>query len=637
MNIRAEEILNKYWGYKSFRPMQKEIIESIVQGKDTLALLPTGGGKSIIYQVAGMMKQGKCIVVTPLISLMKDQVEQLKDVGIGAEYVYSGMSNSEIDSMLNKVIYTDIKFLYVSPERLNTERFREKISLMNIDLVAVDEAHCISQWGYDFRPSYMKITNVREITPEAVFVALTATATPFVCKDIQRKLGFKDENIFSTSFRRSNITYVVRNTEDKIGELIHIVNKMKDKSTIVYVNRRKSAEDIHKILESNGIKSGFYHAGMTNKQRENAQDDWMRNENNVIIATNAFGMGINKSDVRLVIHFDSPDSPEAYFQESGRVGRDGHKSYAVLLHNNNTVKTLRTKITKSFPEISYIKKIYFEIGNYLQIGEGAGEGHAYNFDIYEFVKKLKLDYTQANSAIEILEISGYFDYKRDVFSNSRISFSVPRSFLYDFKTNEPIIEKILEILMRSYPGIFTNYVYINEDDICKSLNINRDRLYDIFIEMSKLKIIKYIPENNNPYIVYNMPRMPMSYVSIPWNVYSERKKSYSEKVTKMINYIQLEKGCRQVFITSYFGDKDTQNCGSCDLCLKQNKHNIADRENNTKKQLINYMKTHRESHIKDVVSELPIEEREYGIEYIRELLDDGIIEYKSETDIGLKE
>lgn len=622
------EILKCYWGYAGFRPLQEEIIRSVLEGKDTLALMPTGGGKSITYQVAALARPGLCLVVTPLIALMKDQVEDLKVRGIPAEAVYTGMEQEQMESVLNKCIYNGIKFLYLSPERLASERFRSRLKQMKVTMLAVDEAHCISQWGYDFRPSYLQIAEIRSFFPGAPVLALTATATPVVVEDIQRQLQFLVPHVLSKSFRRSNLSYVVRAVNDKTGELVHILSRLTS-SAIVYVRKRSGAEQLAKFLCEKGIRADFYHAGLSSLLREKKQEEWKSDKTPVIVATNAFGMGIDKPDVRVVVHFDIPDSPEAYFQEAGRAGRDGKKAYAVLLCNPASVVALKARVSKEFPEKAYIKKVYEHLGDFFQIAEGAGNGYAFEFDAGNFIRTFKLDQARTFSALSVLEVGGYLECTTDINSRSRVCFTVSREQLNRFLPSDEFMERLLVILMRKYAGIFVQYVFINEKFISEEMGVERSRVYETLVELSRRKVLHYVPGNDRPYIIYRQPRLPVSYVNISKEAYEKRKKNYAEKVNKMVEYIENGGKCRQLFLMQYFGQKETEPCGICDLCLKRRKKGPDKTE---VAEMIRQLLTERERPVKELIGELEkdmAEGREQIIGCIRFLLDKKVIFYRT--------
>lgn len=629
-----KDILKQYWGYEDFRSLQEEIVRSVIAGKDTLALMPTGGGKSLTYQIAALAKEGMCVVITPLIALMKDQVEDLKHRGISAEAIYTGMSREQAESILNKCIGAKMKFLYISPERLASEKFRVRLKQMKICLFAVDEAHCISQWGYDFRPTYLRIAEIRTFFPGAPVLALTATATPVVTEDIQKQLKFAAPHVLSKSFRRENIAYIVRKVEDKLGELLHILRKL-SACAIVYTRKRETAEQLANFLNGNKIKADFYHAGLNTQQREKKQEKWKQDEVPVMVATNAFGMGIDKPDVRIVIHFDIPDSLEAYFQEAGRAGRDGKKAYAVLLYNQAALTALKTRITKDFPEKKYIKQVYECLGNYFQIAEGSGQGYAFEFDPEVFVKNFELDYSRTLSAIHILQVGGYIECTTDIHSRSRICFSVSREKLNEFIPENEYEEKVLVILMRKYPGIFTKYVYISETYLTEEIGIKGVRTYEVLLSLAKKKIVSYIPGNDRPYIVYHQPRLPLSYLQISPEAYEDRKQAYTAKINAVVRYVEEKEDCRQLMLMQYFGQKEKETCKICDICLsRKKKKNLPDRKKI--KESILHLLGGKDWNIKELLYQLDDTEREEGIAELRELLDDNVIYYKQPTLLAIR-
>ncbi|MCM1031531.1 MAG: RecQ family ATP-dependent DNA helicase [Oscillibacter sp.] len=624
------ELLKQYWGYDNFRSLQEEIIRSVLSGSDTLALMPTGGGKSITYQVAALATEGMGLVITPLIALMKDQVEDLKSRNIPAEALYTGMSADQVESVINKCIYNGIKFLYISPERLASEKFRTRLKQMQIGLIAVDEAHCISQWGYDFRPSYLRIAEVRTFFPKAPVLALTATATPAVVRDIQKQLNFRGENVLSKSFRRENLAYVVRKANNKLDELLHILSRVQG-SAIVYVRKRERAEELTRFLNENGIRSDFYHAGLSPLLREKKQEDWKDNLVRVMVATNAFGMGIDKPDVRVVVHFDIPDSPEAYFQEAGRAGRDGRKAYAVLLCNEATVTALKERITQGYPEKNFIRRVYECLGNYFQIAEGAGEGFAFEFDVMDFIRNFKLDQVRTLSALGILQVGGYLECTTEVNSRSRICFAVSREKLDKYVPENGLTERLLILLMRRYAGIFAQYIYVNEQFLADELGTDRRVVYETLIALARVKIISYVPGNDRPYIVYHQPRLPAGYVTIGKEAYEDRKKAYEGKVREMVRYIEEPEECRQLSLMRYFGQKESAPCGICDICL-QNKTPHSDRKHirDSVLELLN----REDMELTALVRELQEDKKEVMAQ-IRILLDEKRIYYKTPTCLAL--
>ena len=563
------QVLKHYWGYDGFRPGQAEVIDSILSGHDTLALMPTGGGKSITFQVPALAQPGLCLVITPLIALMKDQVRNLRDRGIKALAVYSGMTREEIVVALENCIFGDYKFLYISPERLDTDIFRAKLRNMKINMITVDESHCISQWGYDFRPAYLKISEIRELLPTVPVLALTATATPEVVKDIQTKLGFReDSRIFRMSFERKNLAYIVRNTESKQEELLHILNSVSG-SAIVYTRNRKRTREVAELLVNNEITATFYHAGLNNDVKDQRQKSWLSGESRVMVATNAFGMGIDKPDVRLVIHVDLPDSPEAYFQEAGRAGRDGQKAYAVLLYAKSDKATLSKRITDTFPDKEYIRKVYEDVNYYFQMAMGDGLGCTFAFNLDEFCRNFKHFPVQADSALKILTRAGYLEYTDEQDNASRILFTIHRDELYKLRETDPETEKLINVILRSYTGLFTDYAYINEDSLAIRSGLTRQRIYEILLMLTRRHILHYIPRKKTPYIIYTRERQEAGRLAITRDIYEERKESYITRIKAMTEYATAEDKCRSRMLLRYFGEKNEHNCGLCDVCLSK--------------------------------------------------------------------
>lgn len=569
MGMTYQEILKQYWGYDDFRGIQKEIIESIGNGHDTLGLMPTGGGKSITFQVPALAQPGLCLVVTPLIALMKDQVRNLRDRGIKALAVYSGMTREEILVALENCIFGDYKFLYISPERLDTEIFRTKLRKMKVSMITVDESHCISQWGYDFRPAYLKISEIRELLPDAPVLALTATATPEVVKDIQVKLGFKKgSKVFRMSFERQNLAYIVRPTENKQEELLHILNSVPG-CAIVYTRNRKRTREVAELLVSKGITATFYHAGLNNDVKDQRQKSWLTGESRVIVATNAFGMGIDKPDVRIVIHIDMPDSPEAYFQEAGRAGRDGQKAYAVLLYAKSDKTNLNKRIADTFPDKDYIRKVYEDVNYFFQMAMGDGLGCTFAFNLDEFCRNFKHFPVQADSALKILTRAGYLEYTDEQDNASRILFTMRRDELYKLHENDPDTERLVNVILRSYTGLFTDYAYINEDSLAIRSGLTRQRIYEILLMLTRRHILHYIPRKKTPYIIYTRERHEKDRLAITKEIYEERKESYMARIKAMIEYATADDKCRSRMLLRYFGEKNEHNCEQCDVCLSK--------------------------------------------------------------------
>ena len=561
------KILKQYWGYDHFRGIQEDIIRSVGEGKDTLGLMPTGGGKSITFQVPALAQEGLCLVITPLIALMKDQVRNLRERGIKATAVYSGMTREEILIALENCIFGNYKFLYISPERLGTEIFQIKLRSMHVSLITVDESHCISQWGYDFRPAYLKIADIRQLLPGVPVIALTATATPEVVKDIQERLQFRQENVFRMSFERKNLAYIVRHTEDKEGEMLHILQRVNG-SSIVYTRNRKKTKEIAQLLNRNHITATFYHAGLNDETKDLRQKSWLKGEYRVMVATNAFGMGIDKPDVRLVIHADVPDSPEAYFQEAGRAGRDGMKAYAVLLFCPRDKITLKQRISDTFPEKDYIRKVYEDINFYYQMAMGDGLGCTFAFNLDEFCHNFKHFPVQTDSALKILTRAGYLEYTDEQDNASRIMFTLTKEELYRIHEQNADTEKLIRILLRTYTGLFTDYAYINEELLSKRSGLSRPQIYETLLFLTRQHILHYIPGKKTPYIIYTRERQETDRIYLSKEVYEERKESYRRRIEAMIEYAESENKCRSRMLLHYFGEKNEHNCGQCDVCLQ---------------------------------------------------------------------
>ena len=559
-------ILKQYWGYDRFRGIQEDIIDSISKNKDTLGLMPTGGGKSITFQVPALAKEGMCLVITPLIALMKDQVQNLKKRGIKALAIYSGMSRQDIIITLENCIFGNYKFLYISPERLDTEIFRTKLRKMHISMITVDESHCISQWGYDFRPAYLKIAEIRELLPDVPVLALTATATPEVVKDIQARLHFRHKNVFRMSFERNNLAYIVRKTENKTAELLHILRSMPG-SAIVYVRNRRRTKEITELLNNEHITADFYHAGLDDATKDIRQHRWQSGESRVMVATNAFGMGIDKPDVRIVIHMDLPDSIEASFQEAGRAGRDGQKAYAVILYAKSDKTTLHKRIPDTFPEKEYIRDVYEHLQYYYQMAMGDGLDCVREFNIEDFCRKFKYFPVPVDSALRILTQAGYLEYTAEQDSTSRILFTIRRDELYRLREMGEDMDRLIQAVLRSYTGVFTDYTYINEDSLAIRTGLTRRQIYEMLVHLAKLRIVSYIPHKKTPYIIYTRERVEAQRIHISPEVYEHRKARYETRINAMLDYVTNDTVCRSRMLLDYFGERNEHNCGQCDTCI----------------------------------------------------------------------
>ena len=569
---KYQEILKQYWGYDSFRDLQEEIITSIGEGKDTLGLMPTGGGKSITFQVPALAQEGICIVITPLIALMKDQVQNLRKRGIKALAIYSGMTRQEILTALENCIFGNYKFLYISPERLDTEIFRTKLRSMKVSMITVDESHCISQWGYDFRPAYLKIAEIRELLPGVPVLALTATATPEVVKDIQTRLNFREGNVFRMSFERKNLAYIVRKTDNKTKELLHILQRISG-SAIIYVRNRRRTKEITELLTNEGITADLYHAGLDYAVKDLRQKRWQSGEVRVMVATNAFGMGIDKPDVRIVLHLDLPDSPEAYFQEAGRAGRDGEKAYAVILYAKSDKMTLHKRIVDTFPEKEYILNVYEHLQYYYQMAMGDGFQCIREFNLEEFCRKFKYFPVPVDSALKILTQAGYLEYTDEQDNSSRILFTIRRDELYKLREMGKEADALIQTILRSYTGVFTDYAYISEESLALRTGLTRQQIYNILVTLTKRRIVDYIPRKKTPYIIYTRERLDLRFLHIPPIVYEERKARYEARIKAMEEYVITENVCRSRMLLHYFGEKNEHNCGQCDVCLSNRASN----------------------------------------------------------------
>ena len=619
---KYQEILKQYWGYDSFRDLQEEIITSIGEGKDTLGLMPTGGGKSITFQVPALAQEGICIVITPLIALMKDQVQNLRKREIKALAIYSGMTRQEILTALENCIFGNYKFLYISPERLDTEIFRTKLRSMKVSMITVDESHCISQWGYDFRPAYLKIAEIRELLPEVPVLALTATATPEVVTDIQARLKFREGNVFRMSFERKNLAYIVRKTDNKTKEIPYILQRISG-SAIIYVRNRRRTKEITELLMNEGITADFYHAGLDNAVNDLRQKRWQSGEVRVMVATNAFGMGIDKPDVRIVLHLDLPDSPEAYFQEAGRAGRDGEKAYAVILYSKSDKTTLHKRVVDTFPDKEYILNVYEHLQYYYQMAMGDGFQCIREFNLEEFCRKFKYFPVPVDSALKILTQAGYLEYTDEQDNSSRILFTIRRDELYKLREMGKEAEALIQSILRSYTGVFTDYAYISEESLAIRTGLTRQQIYNILVTLTKRRIVDYIPRKKTPYIIYTRERLELRFLHIPPSVYEERKARYEARIKAMEEYVTTENICRSRMLLRYFGEKNEHNCGQCDVCLsKRATDNLSEKSyEEVKRQILNLL-SHSPLTPAETADQIKAEKEDIG-QVIRYLLDEG--------------
>lgn len=622
------DILKHYWGFSSFRPLQEEIIESVMQGKDTLALLPTGGGKSICFQVPAMAKTGICIVVSPLIALMKDQVENLNRKGIKAIAITSSMHKREIDIALDNCVHGAVKFLYLSPERLETEIAKVRLQKMNISLIAIDESHCISQWGYDFRPSYLKLEKLRELLPGIPVLALTATATPEVVKDIQQKLKFKKEHVLQKSFERKNLSYVVLKEEDKLPRLIKIINNVKG-SGIVYVRNRKKTQDIAAYLRSNKISADFYHAGLDAQTRDIKQSNWITNKSRVMVCTNAFGMGIDKPDVRFVVHMDVPDSIEAYFQEAGRAGRDEEKAFAVLLYNKSDELELQRNLENSFPSLEEIRQTYQALVNYYQMPAGSGTGVTVNFDIVHFCDTYKLQPIVVFNSLKFIEREGYISLTDAFFQPSRIKLEMNREDLYKFQLSNTAIDAFIKMLLRSYSGLFDSFVKINEWELAKKANSKRETVVKRLNYLHQHNVITYAAQTELPQLTFEQPRVPTKDLTFAKENFSMLKKRAEERVHAVIQYAGSSHKCRSQLLLAYFGELNTYPCNQCDVCLETGKKTLhTDEFENISVQVKELLAVHP-MQLKALVDAVTDNEEDKVIHTIQWMIDNDQIKYNT--------
>ncbi|PLW93085.1 MAG: RecQ family ATP-dependent DNA helicase [Marinilabiliales bacterium] len=624
MKEKINSILREYWGYKSFRPLQEDIIMSVLSGHDTLALLPTGGGKSITFQVPALAKEGICIVVTPLIALMKDQVENLKKRQIKAYAIHSGLNKHEIDIALNNCVYDDVKFLYVSPERLATDIFRLRVQKMNVNLLAIDEAHCISQWGYDFRPPYLQIAEIRKLIPNVPVIAVTATATEKVAQDISAKLEFKNDNKFQQSFYRENLIYNAILEENKEERLKHLLDEFEG-TAVVYVRSRRRTREVAQYLSGQGIKASFYHAGLDPAERDKRQKLWLSNKNRVMVATNAFGMGIDKPDVRLVVHLDIPDSTEAYFQEAGRGGRDGKISHAWLLWNSANIEDSRKMLDVSYPPVELIKKVYSALGNYFKLVVGSGEMSTHEFELAAFCQFYSLPVLETHHALRILEKEGYISVSEAILNPSRIKFLMSKSDLYRFQIENPKLDPFVQLLIRSYSGIFTDFIKIDEFTLARRMKADKEIVIKGLKALERMDVLSYSPSGNVPRITFLSPRLDEKDIILSEEHYFQRKEMAVERLEAMLNYVQSTSKCRSQLLLEYFGEKKSRRCGKCDVCEKRTEIDLSEYHFNSVIKIIKPLLQKEKMDIRELMTHISNMDSERAMKAIRWLLDNGKI------------
>ncbi len=622
MSVR--NILIKHWGYSSFRPFQEDIITTVMEGNDTLALLPTGGGKSICFQVPGIAMEGICLVITPLIALMKDQVENLRKKGIKAAAIHSGMHRNEIEVAIDNCLYGENKFLYVSPERLVLSNFQEVLQNMNINILAVDEAHCISQWGYDFRPPYLNIADVRKFMPKTPVLALTATATPDVVEDIQEKLKFGRKNVIKSSFERKNLSYVVINEEGKYNQLLKILRNVPG-SGIIYVRNRRKTREIRDFLINNNISADYYHAGLKPKERSNKQDSWMQGTKRIMTATNAFGMGIDKPNVRLVIHMDLPDSLEAYFQEAGRGGRDGRQSYAVLIYDKADISVLKNNLNNAFPSLKTIRTIYHALGNYFQLAVGSGRDSSFDFELSDFAKNYNFKPLIVYNALKFLEKQGYLMLTEAFDNPSKVHININKEDLYRFQVENPKYDRFIKLLLRSYSGLFSEFVKINENELASRSSMDKEKVIQILEKLNNYEILTYLTGTDKPRIIFTQERLDKKDLLISKEIYVDRKETAVKRIQSIIDYVTSVNICRSQYLLKYFGEKSSKRCGQCDVCRKRNKIEINDFEFDQIMERVKLILKNKDMTIYDLIREMKEIKAEKIIRIIQWLKDNGSI------------
>lgn len=622
-------ILQRYWKHNQFRPLQEDIVQSVLDGKDTLALLPTGGGKSVCFQVPALILDGICIVITPLIALMKDQVEQLRNKDILAVALHSGMTRDQIDLTLNNAIFGNLKFLYLSPERLQTEIFIERFRQMNVGLIAIDEAHCISQWGYDFRPPYLQIASLRDIKPDVPVIALTATATTQVRDDIMEKLAFREDGrMFQKSFARDNLSFVVRKTESKDKKLLEILQKVRG-TAIIYVRSRKTTQDLAGWLNKKGIRSSFYHAGLDFETRTKRQDEWIHNQTRVMVATNAFGMGIDKPDVRVVIHIDLPENLEAYYQEAGRAGRDGQRSFAVILYQDADVENLQTKTEQSQPGVEFLSKVYQALSNYYQLALGSAAGESFDFDVHDFSERFKFHPLELYNGLKKLEEEGLIQFNESYFSPSVLHMLLDHQKLYEFQVANARFDPVIKMILRVYGGeIFSGYVKIVESSLAQAMKISKDEVVAVLLHLSQLNVLSYIPVKDKPQITFILPRQDADKLPVDRKRLEARKKLILAKVKAVIGFAESKVRCRMQLVQDYFNEVTYKECGICDVCIEKKKKANGQEFDNMRNEILMVMKT-KSITLEDLEEQLTPSNRELFVDVVRDMVDDGTLEYDS--------
>ncbi len=635
--MEYQRVLREHFGYDTFRSIQEDIIRSIGSGRDTLGLMPTGGGKSITFQVPALAMPGTCIVITPLIALMKDQVVKLRERGIKATAIYSGMSRDSIVAALDNCILGGYKFLYISPERLSSDIFLTKLRRMQVSFITIDESHCISQWGYDFRPSYLAIADIRKQLPDIPILALTATATPEVVKDIQQRLQFRKENVFRMSFERKNLNYIVRHTENKEAEMLHILSSVQG-SAIVYVRNRDKTREIARLLNDHGISAAFYHAGIDSRDKDKRQQQWTMGATRVMVATNAFGMGIDKPDVRMVIHYEMPDSPEAYYQEAGRAGRDGLTAYAVLLYTPDDKRKLSRRVSDNYPDKEFIRGTYERLGYYYQMAVGDGEGCHYDFDLHEFCRAYHLPLVQTESALRLLTQAGYIHYEEEEEHTSRLRFTVQRDELYRRRDDSDNTDTLIRTLLRHYSGVFSDYVFIDEKFISEMSGIDLEPLYEALLGLGRARVIHYIPRRTCPSVTFTRKRVDTDRVVITPAIYEERKKSYAQRIEAMKEYTLSENQCRSRMLLRYFGEHAAPLCQVCDNCRKHRHIPLSELHYHAYREMLFHLLSDGEPHSVEELRTLSIDDTQlkpflqHLIEEEAIVLQDGMVKKRTQKE-----